>query len=109
MELPSSHAVTELTLVCSAKGHKEAGTCGTQGKIFCSIFDDEGEVKYLGPRVTGILPRISVRGPPLEGQQDLSGGRGVKHRVPFGDWDVHEFRWTPGSSRVKHFKSDVIT
>lgn len=67
--------------------------------IFWSIFSMmKGELKYLGPGVTGILPRLSVRGSPLEGQQDLSGGSGVKHRVPLGDWDVHEFRWTPGSS-----------
>lgn len=103
MELPSSHAVTELTFACSSSRYKEAGTCGTQCKacqnyllVYFLMF--KGEVKYLGPGVTGILPRTSVRGSPLEGQQDLSGGSGVKHRVPFGDWDVHELRWTPGSS-----------
>lgn len=68
-------------------------------KLYFALFlVIEGEVKYLGPGVTGILPRISVRGSPLEGQQDLSSGTGVKHRVPFGNWDVHEFRWTAGSS-----------
>lgn len=56
------------------------------------------KIKYLGPRVTGILSRVFVRGASLEGQQDLSGGSRVKHWVTFGDWDVHEFRRTAGSS-----------
>lgn len=63
-----------------------------------NIFMFRVKTRYLGPGLTRVLSRAFVRGASLEGQQDLSGGSGVKHRVPFGDWDVHEFRWAAGSS-----------
>lgn len=66
--------------------------------IFIDVFMIKIKMKYLGPRVTWILSRVFVRGASPEGQQDLSGSSRVKHWVTFGDWDVHEFRWTAGSS-----------
>lgn len=94
MELPSIHAVAELTFMCSSSQFKEAEIWVTMS----CLSKLQVKRKYLGPGVTRILSRVFVRGASLEGQQDLSGGSRVKHRVTFGDWDVHEFRWTAGSS-----------
>lgn len=66
--------------------------------LFIDVFMIKIKMKYLGPRVTRILSRVFVRGASPEGQQALSGSSRVKHWVTFGDLDVHEFRWTAGSS-----------
>lgn len=99
MELPSIHAVTALAFRRSSSQVQEAEICGTIAMLIrIDVFMIKVNIKYLGPRVTRILSRVFVRGASPEGQQDLSGGSRVKHRVTFGDWDVHEFRRTAGSS-----------
>lgn len=64
---------------------------------------------HLCARVTGTLAGLFVPWSSLEGQQDFSSGSGVKDRVTFWDWDVHELRRTPRSSWVEDFKSNMIT
>lgn len=110
MELPSIHAVTKLTCMCCVICFcLNYCTFATDQIVSCYHISIRVNHQHLYARVTGTLAGTFVRWSSLEGQQDFSGGSRVKDRVTFWDRDVHELRWTPRSSRVKHFKSNMIT
>lgn len=87
MELPSSHAVTELTCVCR---YKEAGTCGTQRKVslnyllvYFSMF--KGEVKSTWDRgLLGFCPEPLSEGPLWKGSRTFPVAEGSNTGSPLG-------------------------